>query len=140
MANPNPAADVLAKLVALSPFATVYLEEDVNAFTGPVRVVRAEVPPLAVFVQNQPGLAPEPYLGQDVDLHPFQVQVTVRSEPGAFQTGEDVCRSLLEKLQRQAPTSAYAGCLVRQAGPTYLGEDEERMHRFAFTAEVWWNG
>lgn len=140
MANPNPAADVLAKLVALSPFADVYLESGVNAFTGPVRVVRAEVPPLAVFVANLPGLSPEPYLGMDVDFHRYQVEVTVRSEPGKYQAAEDACRSMLEKLQRVVPTSAYAACLARQAGPTYRGEDEERQHRFSFVAECWWKG
>ncbi len=143
MAWPDAAADLAAKAASLSPYTvgsgSVTLAVGTNAFVGPVRSVRAETPPRAVFFQTARGLRPEPYVGNAADFARFQVEVTVRSEPGKRDEGDQLARGLLSKLHR-APPAGYVTALAYQSGPQYAGEDEERQHQFVFTIELWWKG
>ncbi len=139
MSAVDPAADLAAKLVALTPIGGVVIALDTSLFLGPVRVVRAETPPQAIFCQNARGLRPTPYMGINKDFKQFQVLVTVRSEPAQFSVGEQLARDLMSAVQRTPPTG-YITALLEQAGPDYLGEDDQRQHRWSFVVELWWKG
>lgn len=136
---PDPAADLAAHLAGLSPVGDVTLEVGGNLFVGPERAVRAEVPELALFAQNTTGAAPVPYVNDRFDFARFAVSLLVRGNPGQFAAGEQLAREVLRAMHREKPTG-YVTCLASQAGPTYLGEDEARRHRWSLNFEMWWKG
>lgn len=135
----DTALDLAQHLASLSPIATTTLTMDVNLFTGPERAVRTEVPHLAVFIQNMTGPPPVPYLNNLEDFFRFQVQALVRSNPGHYDAGEALARAVIHQLHREKPTG-YVSVLSQQTGPTYLGEDENRVHRWVLNLEAWRKG
>jgi hypothetical protein len=139
-AAPDAATEAAAHLASLSPIVdNLSLTVGRNLFVGPERATRAEVPDFAVFAQNVAGGPPQPYVNNRYDFARLAVQLLVRSAPGQFAQGELLARNILSRLHREKPTG-YVTCLSQQAGPTYLGEDEGRRHRWALNFELWWKG
>lgn len=143
MAIPNAASDLATRFAALSPYtvagANMTLTVDTNVFVGPVLATQPGVPDFSVFVQNQGGVRPDPYINNSADFFRFQVLATVRSTPGDYSGGEDLARGLIDIVHR-SPPSGYATVLSQQSGPNYLGEDDHRRHTWQILFELWWKG
>jgi Concanavalin A-like lectin/glucanases superfamily len=136
---PDAAADMADELLDLSPVAGVALELGSNLFVGPELATRAEVPDFAVFVMNGGAGAPAPYLNDADDFHRLPVVATVRSSPADYAGAEKLARQLVYELHR-SKVDGYVTCLALQSTPSYLGEDEQRRHRFSVAFELWWVG
>lgn len=152
-AHPNPAADLVAKLVSLGPYTVAGASKALiaegssgvavsgqNAFFGPERATSATVPDFAVFALNAPGPQAEEYMNVLDNFHRYQVDVTVRSDPGMWAAGDQLARALSEQLQRATPPTGYVRLERLSALPAYVGEDEDRRHRFRLGLEMWWKG
>lgn len=118
---------VVTKLAA----AGLSLTSGANLFTGPVRPHHASNPPLAsVFCLATGGPENRPYLGNAEDWREKTVQVRIRSAPRSFTVGRTLARNVLVALHRAAITG-WTHCLVREAEPTYLGQDVNDCHEWS---------
>jgi len=147
-AHPNPAADLVATMVAAGPYTVAGASKALvaegsggaNAFVGPERATSATTPDFAVFALNAPGPQAEEYMNVLDNFHRYQVDVTVRSDPGMWANGDELARALSEQLQRATPPTGYVKLERLSALPAYVGEDEDRRHRFRLAVEMWWKG
>lgn len=146
--HPNPAADVVAKLVALGPYTVAGVAKALvaegssgaNVFVGPERATSATTPDCAVFALNAPGPQPEEYMNVADNFHRYQVDLLVRSDPGMYAAGDELARRIAEAVQTKTPPTGYVKLEKLSALPAYVGEDPERRHRFRLGLELWWVG
>lgn len=107
-----------------------------NLITGPIRPYNeGSVPQLAVFVLQNGGPAPEPYMGQGESWHVTRVQVTVRSEVNAYGAGHALARALHARAHLNTP-AGYAFCKASESDPIYVGTDDENAHLFVFNLDL----
>lgn len=109
-------------VVAILAAAGLGLTGGTNLFGGPVRPQGSGVPLASVFALSTGGPVHQPYIGNAHDLTIATVQVNVRGAPGDFAGGETLARACLVAIHRAA-IAGYAGCIVREPRPTYLGAD-----------------
>lgn len=135
----NPAKD-LATFLGGNTVAGVALVAapgaGANVFVGVMRPVSAVHPARSVWLLNTGGIAPQPSMGKDEDLHQAALQLRIRSNPGEFTPGENLARGCFETLHRAEPIG-YAAVLAT-GEPTYLEQDEQGCHHWALNFEVWW--
>lgn len=108
---------------------------DGNLLLGPVRAKLATIDRPCVFVLQNGGLPPLPYMGQSESWHATRVQVTVVSAQNEFALGEALARALHARAHINTP-SGYTFCLAQESDPMYLGTDDDNAHRFAFNVEL----
>ncbi len=107
-----------------------------NLLLGPVRPVGEGVMPrVAVFVLQNGGPAPAPYMGQAESWHQTRVQVTVRGAIGAYDVAHALARALHARAHLNTPPG-YTFSLAQESDPSYLGLDDEGAHRFVFNLSV----
>ncbi len=129
MAQPDDA--VVTKLAA----AGLGLTSGTNVFAGRIRPQGSGVPFASVFCEATGGPVNQPYLGNAADWRVKTVQVRVRSDPRAFETGQTLARGCLTALHRAALTG-YTWCYVREPHPTYLQQDESGCHHWTLNVEL----
>jgi len=114
---------------------------DMNAFRGPPRVVRTEVPAQAVFVDNLAGQPPHPWLGTGTNWRRYMLQVVVRSAEADRDGGEELARRIMWAIQApQSPPAGWLTCLCQAAAPELFDEDSQRLFYFRFAVELWHDG
>jgi hypothetical protein len=92
-----------------------------------------------VFCCEYEGPAPSPYLGVNVDIRSFKVQVLVRGKPGDYDGAKALADGLFPVLQRTAP-SGYIDCRALSSGPNYLGRNPSEEARFSLNLELRFQG
>jgi len=103
-----------------------------NLFEGPVRSVATGIPDEAVFCLATGGPAPEPFIdsGGGIEERVHSLLIRVRSEPGEFNDGQTLARSVRDAAQR-AVIGSYLDVYVRECDPAYLGSDDEARHSWS---------
>lgn len=107
-----------------------------NLLVGPVRAVGESIVQPAVFVLQNGGRAPQPYMGQGESWHVTRVQVTIRSGINGFAEGEALARALHVRAHAKDLGASYTFCLAAESDPLYLGTDDDNAHRWAFNVDV----
>ena len=130
----NP-AEIVAQVLEE---AGLELVRNRDLFLGPVYETGAEQPTRAVFVTNDGGAAPAPYLGDTGDFYRGAVEVTVREEPDNFPRGEELARQCLHACQRGGRGKGLVSMRVQQSSPEFAGEDDEDCPEWVFRVEAWW--
>jgi len=113
------------------PGGSVTLALGSNLFVGPIRPGLG----LAVYVLQNGGSRPIPYMGKEDSWHTTHVQVTVRGDAEEFQRAEGVARALLSRCHLQTP-SGYTYLLAMDSDPLYLGETDAGSHLFSVNLEA----
>lgn len=108
-----------------------------NLFEGPVRAVGTGVPDEAVFCIVTGGPAPEPFInaGNVVEERVHSLLLRVRSEPGEFNSGQTLARSVRDAAHR-ASISGYLDVSIRECDPAYLGSDDEERHNWSIGVDM----
>lgn len=107
-----------------------------NLLIGPVRpYAEGVIPQLCVFVLQSGGPPVSPYMGQAEGWHVTPVQLTVRSEIGAYDQGHALARALHARLHLNTP-AGYTYCLAQQSDPVYAGTDDQNSHRFTINLNL----
>lgn len=132
----NPAVDLATHLASLGTVGGVALTLNGNVFHGEERPLGPYTPAQAVFVMNEPGAKPIPYMGENRDWHSHSVALTVRSNPSQYVEGEAWAFAINAALHRNPP-AGYVGCFAQQTSPDYDGEDEQRIHSWLLSFTLW---
>ncbi|KPJ59103.1 MAG: hypothetical protein AMJ46_12620 [Latescibacteria bacterium DG_63] len=110
-----------------------------NLFEGPVRPVGTGIPDKAVFVLATGGPAPEPFLAGDAsspdEERVHSLLIRVRSEPGEFNNGQTLARSVRDAAHR-ASVAGYLDVSIRECDPAYLGADDEGRHEWSIGVDM----
>lgn len=113
------------------------LTKGTNLFQGPETTERETAPLIPVqsaFVMEVGGPPPSDAFGaSQSSLYFSQVQVLVRAK--TFQAGRALVRSCLSATHL-ANISGYFDTRVLQSEPSYLGQTDDDLHRWSFTAEL----
>jgi hypothetical protein len=123
--------------------AVAALTKDANLFAGPERAVGAGVPATCVFCLATGGPEPTPIMGPGAKaFHRGRVAVIIRGEADgavdSFKSGQALARLVNDAL-RLPTISGIIRCHVGSSEPTYLGQGGEGHHRWAVSAELWYN-
>jgi hypothetical protein len=102
-----------------------------NLFQGPMRPASGAQEAACVYVLQTGGPAPQDELGTGKAIVPYTVQVRVRSATGEYVNGRTLAKAVWAACH-QAAITGFFGISVQQAGPMYLGEDEDGRHQFSF--------
>ena len=114
------------------------LTRGTNLFRGPASPVRGAParPSTCVFLVETGGPAPLSRAG-GVETEEFyaQIQILVRSE--SYSTGRALARSVLQNSTYEDLTD-YIEVTTLESEPNYLGQDDERHHRWTINVEMWY--
>ena len=119
----DPASDLAAKLVTLSPVGGVAFVLGTNLFTGREREEEVAGSFPRVTLLNYGGPAPQAYLGGQRDgFYRGRVQVRVRGAPEQFAAGETLARAILHGLN-WATVTGYVDVRAEGSAAAYFGSD-----------------
>jgi hypothetical protein len=135
MALVNPASAMVTAL-----HGTLGLTSGTNLFAGPRKGLDVS-PAQAVFVQNQGGPQPEPYMGTSGEsFWQPEVWVHVRGNPEALETTETLARAIQDALHLADLGGGAIWCYAQNSQPTYAGEDDSGCPSFICTFQVAYKG
>jgi hypothetical protein len=89
----------------------------------------------AIFVQEQGGQTPYPFLGVSMMHRRETVRVAVRSGAQQYDAGMTLARAAWTACHNKTPTGYYA-CFCRQGGPIPNGVDSELQYHFFFDVDL----
>lgn len=131
MAAPDVEVKTLLDAVA-SPES---LASGYTLFLGPEQPVEDGYERVCVFVLDTGGGSSERFLGTSTDYRTHSIQVVVRANHYDYTGGQALAAACWSKLNC-ASISGYVYCLPQQSGPAYVGEDEQRMHRWSINVTL----
>jgi hypothetical protein len=112
-----------------------------NLFAGPVLAVGEGVPPDAIFVEAQPGEAPDPVLGASQSEWEAEVEITVRGSPGDPEGPRAVARSVRDEVHlanARGGLTSYTLVTCDDSEPEYLEADQQQCHEYAVSFTLRW--
>jgi hypothetical protein len=112
-----------------------------DLFTGAVLAVGEGVPTDAIFVEAQPGEAPDPVLGASQSEWEAEVEVTVRGAPGDPEGPRVLARSVRDALHlanARGGLTSYTLVTCDDSEPEYLEADQQQCHEYAVSFTLRW--
>lgn len=125
----SAAEDAIKKLLD-SVASPADLADGYNLFLGPEQAPESGTERAAVFILDTGNGDSYRFGGTSTDYRTYSVQVVVRASHYDYAGGQSLAQACWDALNHAA-IAEWIYCLPQQSGPVYVGEDDQRQHRWS---------